>query len=38
MIHLQFQELQSHSLKVASLDFYILLHPLPSLLKAFSVL
>ena len=37
-LHCKFQELGSHSLKVASLDFYTSLHPHPPLLKAFSVL
>ena len=37
-LHLQFQEIQLHSLKVASLDFYTSLHPHPPHLKAFSVL
>ena len=37
-LHLHFQEIQLHSLKVATLDFYTSLHPHPPLLKAFSVL
>ena len=37
-LHWKFQELQSYSLKLASLDFYTSLHPHPPLLKAFSVL